>query len=81
MLANSSGFVSGGCLVPFGAEEFNDQSWKGEEDPLERKPPPANKNPPKNRAMLGFQVGFSDSLEINILRTASWTNHSLETSS
>ena len=54
-------------------EYLDDQSGQGEEQPLDRYPPPADEDPPRAAVALVFKMYIVDSLDIDICTVTSWT--------
>lgn len=56
-------------------EYLDDQSGQGEEQPLDRYPPPADEDPPRAAVALVFKMYIVDSLDIDICTVTSWANN------
>ena len=59
-LAHAHAYVFCLQLLPLGGENLDNQCRDCQENPLERKPPPTDKEPPEDAAVLGYQLCFSN---------------------
>ena len=74
-LAHAHAYVFCLQLLPLGGENLDNQCRDEETEPFDGNPPPTNKEPPEDAAVLGFQLCFSNHLHIHIRASAFWTSH------
>lgn len=75
ILADTHAFVCGFQFLPLGGKNLDNQCRNEQADPLDRKPPPTNADPPNDAVVLVLQLGFSYHLDIHIVAAALGTSH------